>query len=600
MRLLRPAVPFVVCLAWVLGRAQAPAADTDARVREAVSGLYIHGMTQEIADHEAGKAGVPALVRMLADPDTERRDNVVAFLAYLGGAESSAALLHLLKSPPSLATPEDERAILLIPHALGRIAGRGDPGALAALLAMTAHRAEGGPVATAVSRTAISRALGDGVVEEAVAGLAYAGAPAARERLAAIAEGRTVPALARPVLQTRARSALRMMDELGNGRSRPASGSSPAVTLDGPSSAAAPAPAAVTPAYVPDPSTVSTQHGLTFLNHVSVTSPMTSARLDSVLQESTKRAATGDYDGDVPCCLVVARSGSGGSFGSGADGLATIDDSGELTAVLNTGGGRVKVVNAINFCGSAGTNIIGCAWTPGNGMAVVRVTSLGSEAVLWLHEYGHNNNLNHEPTDSRVVMYGSDNGLNNGLRPADCAAFHAPPGSTGAIRSSIGACTDDGDAIADPIDNCPSVANQDQLDSNGNSIGDVCENCADADGDLVCDATDNCPTVSNANQADSDSDRVGNACDNCPNVKNANQADFDADGYGDACETGALRADVDLSGRVDGFDLARVGLAFGKVAGDPAYDRACDLDRNGVVDGNDLALLSPQFGKKSF
>ena len=578
MRLLRSFVPLVLAISWAVAAAQAPAADPDARVRAAVDGLYIHGMTQEVADREVGREGVPALLRLLADPGTGRRDNVVAFLAYLGGAESSAALLRLLESPPTLATPEDERAVLLVPHALGRIAGRGDAGALAGLLAMTAHRAAGGPIATAVSRGVVPRALGDEILEEAVAGLAYAAAPAARERLAAIADGKIVPSLVRSPLAERARSALRMMDELGRGGA-PSTGSAGAAApataarLDGASSIG---PAAVTPAYVPDPSLVSTEHHLSFVNHVSTTSPMTSARLDSVLQESTKRAATGDYDGDVPCCMVVARVGTGGSFGSAGDGLATIDDSLELSTVLNTSGGRVKVVNAINFCGSAATNIIGCAWQPGNGMAVVRITSLGSEAVLWLHEYGHNNNLSHEPTETRDIMFGTDNGLNNGLRPGDCAAFHVLPGPAGAVGFSIGACTNDGDAIADPIDNCPTIANQDQLDSNGNGIGDACENCADTDGDGVCNPVDNCPTV-----------------------KNANQADFDADGIGDACETGALRADIDLSGRVDGYDLARVGRSFGTATGDPAYDKACDLDRNGVIDGNDLALFSPWFGKKS-
>ena len=37
----------------------------------------------------------------------------------------------------------------------------------------------------------------------------------------------------------------------------------------------------------------------------------------------------------------------------------------------------------------------------------------------------------------------------------------------------------------------------------------------DADGDGVPDATDNCPSVANANQADNDGDLRGNACDNC-------------------------------------------------------------------------------------
>lgn len=245
--------------------------------------------------------------------------------------------------------------------------------------------------------------------------------------------------------------------------------------------------------------------------------------------------------------------------------------------MLNNSAARVKVVKAINYCGGSGTNIIGCSWSPGDGMALVRLSSLGLEAVLWIHEYGHNVGLGHEPNDSRMIMYGTDSGSNNGIRAGDCAAFHAPPSVAVSDKSTIGACTADGDAIADPIDNCPLVANQDQLDSNHNGIGDACEACVgvgDSDGDGVCDPVDNCPTV-----------------------PNPNQADFDHDGIGDACETGAKLADIDNSGRVDGYDLARFGHAFGSAAGDPRYDAGSDLDRNGMVDGNDLALFSAQFGK---
>ncbi len=40
--------------------------------------------------------------------------------------------------------------------------------------------------------------------------------------------------------------------------------------------------------------------------------------------------------------------------------------------------------------------------------------------------------------------------------------------------------------------------------------------CVDTDGDGVCDAVDNCPLVANANQLDTDHDGIGNACDRCP------------------------------------------------------------------------------------
>lgn len=66
----------------------------------------------------------------------------------------------------------------------------------------------------------------------------------------------------------------------------------------------------------------------------------------------------------------------------------------------------------------------------------------------------------------------------------------------------------------------------------GGSVGDD-------DGDGIADSVDNCPTTSNADQADSDGDGVGDACDNCPLVANPGQSDSDADGTGDACDADA-------------------------------------------------------------
>ena len=71
----------------------------------------------------------------------------------------------------------------------------------------------------------------------------------------------------------------------------------------------------------------------------------------------------------------------------------------------------------------------------------------------------------------------------------------------------------DGDGVLDDADNCPAVPNPDQADSDGDGIGDACEEGPDTDGDGVLDDADNCPTVPNPDQADSDGDGVGDACE---------------------------------------------------------------------------------------
>ena len=72
---------------------------------------------------------------------------------------------------------------------------------------------------------------------------------------------------------------------------------------------------------------------------------------------------------------------------------------------------------------------------------------------------------------------------------------------------TLGQLDTDGDKIGDACDNCPSTSTGDVVDANG------CSNSQkDTDGDGINDDVDNCKFIANSDQRDEDEDGVGDVC----------------------------------------------------------------------------------------
>ena len=169
-----------------------------------------------------------------------------------------------------------------------------------------------------------------------------------------------------------------------------------------------------------------------------------------------------------------------------------------------------------------------------------------------------------------------------------CSTY--PDADSDGITDVQDECTDiDEDGYGNPDfpantcaeDNCPAVSNPDQLDTDEDGNGDICDICpghddnVDTDEDAVPDGCDNCPGFDDA--LDSDTDGVPDGCDVCEGFDDAIDADEDGvpDGC-DVCEGHDDAIDTDEDGVPDGCDICE------------GFDDAIDTDDDGVPDGCDV------------
>lgn len=284
--------------------------------------------------------------------------------------------------------------------------------------------------------------------------------------------------------------------------------------------------------------------------------------------------------GTTPVCLSAAKNNCGVCGASAVPDLGAMCQTGGCAGTLACNQAGTNSVcggpnrNNCNACGLANVTGLGARCTlsgPGCGVQACNAAGNGTECVA--SQVDPDADGVADPCDNCPTIASASQTDTDGDGFGDACDSCPMTPTTMQVDS-------DRDGRGDACDNCVNVANPTQADADNDGLGDACD--PDADNDGAPNATDNCPSVPNANQLDGDGDGKGDACDNCANVANANQADGDADGRGDACDNcmatqNASQTDGDGDGRGDACDnCAAVSNATQTNDDGDAFGNACD------------------------
>jgi uncharacterized delta-60 repeat protein len=310
----------------------------------------------------------------------------------------------------------------------------------------------------------------------------------------------------------------------------------------------------------------------------------------------------------------------GGNFtlvnGVARGNIARLNRDGSLDSIFNSSLGSNSGIFAV-VTQVDGKVIIGGYFTAVNGLVRNRIARLNSDGEIdtsFAPSTGENNSVLALAlqTDGKIILGGRFATI-NGVARNKIARIHTgdldndgiedaadvfPNDSTESFdtdHDGIGNNTDiddDGDDVLDVLDNCPLLVNVDQLNTDGDAQGDLCD--SDADNDGVPNSYDVFPLdptesidldydgVGDNADTDDDNDGVLDVLDNCLLLVNAGQLNTDGDAQGNICDT-----DDDDDGVLDVVDAC--ALDNSASIGNNDNDVFCDLndpddDNDGIQD----------------
>ncbi|MFN8455675.1 MAG: hypothetical protein U0401_13580 [Anaerolineae bacterium] len=401
----------------LIGPAQPPAS---ADVVSFVKILHIHGISYEQA-RQFGPEAAPILLDLLADPDNAPyATNIVVTLGFLGQPRARQPLLDYLTQTQGEVSLDQYRGLLAVPFALAQLAHQGDVSALEYLL-KASQAGYWNP--QTLPWTFNSQTPAQNLSHQTLLALGVSGLSQAQARLEEITRQRSLTAQADHEVLTQALALNRQVQQ---------EGMAPAVNPD--PNKVLPPPDLQNEISPQSNDTNPNSHAQTFTiaRHTGMGGAPTESQVDTFLARSSEIMQTADSGSDIGCCVALQRNGGIATFNL-TDG--TITTNAELNTVFGFTDYQVKIVPVLDWCGGLNPSTVGCAFigSPKN-MILEFLNSTTFNGILWAHEFGHNQGLQHpSPAVSTRIMNGSLSSSSKEMTQTECTAWHSTFNNPGTI-----------------------------------------------------------------------------------------------------------------------------------------------------------------------